>query len=115
MGYGDGGGGGQGGRGHGGGGFSGQQGPGAPVGAATPRYTETDDVRDKGDNNQVVGWVRLRWVESEAMVQGVKGGVEVLIPEEVSDDVMDNCADDLGVVLDAGVAKVLGVEDVDCV
>ena len=43
----------------------------------------------------------------------MKGGVEAFIPAEVSDDVINDCGDDLGVALDAGVAKVLGVEDVD--
>ena len=88
-GYGGGGGGAQGGRGHGVGGYGGLQGPGAPVGAATPRYSGTDGVGDTGVNDQVV-----------------KGGVEVLIPVEVSDNVMDDRVDDPRVV-----AEVLGVGD----
>ena len=80
---------------------------------ATPRYNGTDGVGDAGVDDQVVGRVRMRWVESEAMVQGVKQGVGAFIPAEVSDDVMNNRDDDLGVALDVGVAEVLGVEDVD--
>ena len=60
------------------------------MGAATPRYSGTNGVGDPGVNDQVV-----------------KGGVEVLIPVEVSDDVMDDRVDNLKVV-----AKVLGIGDV---
>ena len=80
-----------------------------------PRYSEMEDVGDAGGNDQVVGWVNgtMDEVGTDAMVQGVKGGVEALIPAEVPDDVMDDRDDDLGVALDVELAEVLGMEDVD--
>ena len=106
---------GQGGRGNGGSGYGGQQGPAAPVGAVVPRYGEKDDVGGAGGDDQVVGRGdrAMDGDRTDAIEQGVKGGVEALVPADVLDDVVDDRDDSLGFALDGEVGEALSVEDVE--